>query len=68
MPDTSPAPVPAPSYDHGASSTKLIGETIGALFDRTVARHPARDGVQCARAPRRATRVQRARSMWRAMT
>ncbi|MFO1200053.1 MAG: AMP-binding protein, partial [Burkholderiaceae bacterium] len=45
MPDTSPAPVPAPSYDHGASSTKLIGETIGALFDRTVARHPAREAL-----------------------
>lgn len=27
------------SYDHGASATKLIGETIGAHFDRQVERH-----------------------------
>jgi len=29
---------PAPSYAHGTSSTPLLGETIGAQFDRTVAR------------------------------
>lgn len=28
-----------PSYDHGICTTKLIGETIGAHFDRQVARH-----------------------------
>ena len=28
----------APSYAHGTSSTPLLGETIGAHFDRTVAR------------------------------
>ena len=28
----------APSYAHGASSQPLLGETIGACFDRTVAR------------------------------
>ncbi len=27
---------PKPSYDHGVSDKKLIGETIGAFFDRTV--------------------------------
>ncbi len=27
---------PAPSYDHGVSTTRLIGETIGAFFDRQV--------------------------------
>lgn len=27
------------SYDHGVSATKLIGETIGAHFDRQVERH-----------------------------
>ena len=30
------------SYDHGTSSAKLIGETIGAAFDRTVATHGER--------------------------
>ncbi len=29
-----------PSYAHGASSTPLLGETIGANFERTVARVP----------------------------
>ncbi len=28
-----------PSYDHGTSTAKLIGETIGAAFDRAVATH-----------------------------
>ena len=27
------------SYAHGATTTPLIGETIGVAFDRTVARH-----------------------------
>ncbi len=29
-----------PSYAHGASSTPLLGETIGANLERTVRRHP----------------------------
>ena len=29
----------APSYVHGAAHLPLLGETIGAAFDRTVARH-----------------------------
>ena len=29
----------APSYVHGAADLPLLGETIGAAFDRTVARH-----------------------------
>jgi fatty-acyl-CoA synthase len=33
------------SYDHGTSPTRLIGETIGAAFDRTVARHPDREAL-----------------------
>jgi fatty-acyl-CoA synthase len=35
----------APSYDHGTSDAKLIGETIGNAFDRTVARYPDRDAL-----------------------
>ncbi|HET6971756.1 MAG TPA: AMP-binding protein [Phenylobacterium sp.] len=31
---------PMPSYVHGASSTPLIGKTIGAMFDETCAAHP----------------------------
>ena len=34
-----------PSYVHGASSTPLIGETIGAHFDRMAAKHAARDAL-----------------------
>jgi fatty-acyl-CoA synthase len=30
------------SYDHGASSTRLIGETLGVFFDRAVAAHGER--------------------------
>ena len=30
---------PKISYDHGVSDKKLIGETIGAFFDRTVDSH-----------------------------
>ena len=33
------------SYVHGSSLTALIGETIGANFDRIVASHPQRDAV-----------------------
>jgi len=35
----------APSYDHGTSAVKLIGETIGRSFDRTVARWPEREAL-----------------------
>jgi fatty-acyl-CoA synthase len=34
-----------PSYVHGASSAPLIGETIGAHFDRMAARHAPRDAL-----------------------
>ncbi|MCA0305662.1 MAG: AMP-binding protein, partial [Proteobacteria bacterium] len=33
------------SYDHGVSSKKLIGETIGNFFDRTVATHRDREAL-----------------------
>ncbi len=33
------------SYDHGTSKTKLIGETIGAFFDRRVAAHREREAL-----------------------
>ncbi|CAN5693190.1 AMP-binding protein [soil metagenome] len=33
------------SYDHGVSPKKLIGETIGAFFDRTVERHRDREAL-----------------------
>jgi fatty-acyl-CoA synthase len=33
------------SYAHGAVDTPLLGETIGASFERTVARFPDRDAV-----------------------
>ncbi|MFZ4759820.1 MAG: AMP-binding protein, partial [Burkholderiaceae bacterium] len=33
------------SYDHGTGNAKLIGETIGAAFDRTVARWPDREAL-----------------------
>jgi fatty-acyl-CoA synthase len=36
---------PLPAYDHGTSATRLIGETIGAAFDRTVARFPEREAL-----------------------
>jgi fatty-acyl-CoA synthase len=36
---------PAPSYDHGTADAKLIGETIGHAFDRTVARFPDREAL-----------------------
>lgn len=34
-----------PSYDHGTSERKLIGETIGRAFDRTVAQHAHREAL-----------------------
>ena len=35
----------APSYDHGVAQTRLIGDTIGQAFDRTVARFPGREAL-----------------------
>ncbi|MBN9091437.1 MAG: AMP-binding protein [Reyranella sp.] len=37
--------VPQISYDHGVSDKKLIGETIGAFFDRTVDRYRDREAL-----------------------
>ena len=34
-----------PSYAHGASSSPLLGETIGERLDGTIARHGARDAL-----------------------
>ncbi len=48
----------APSYAHGVSSVSLLGETIGAAFDRTVARYPDR--------PALIARQQDVRWTWRA--
>jgi fatty-acyl-CoA synthase len=36
---------PRISYDHGVSDKKLIGETIGAFFDRTVGTHRDREAL-----------------------
>src|SRR5918995_1371816 len=36
---------PKISYDHGVSTRKLIGETIGAFFDRTVETHRDREAL-----------------------
>jgi len=36
---------PQISYDHGVSDRKLIGETIGAFFDRTVETHRDREAL-----------------------
>ena len=33
------------SYVHGASTKPLLGETVGAAFDRTVARWPDRPAL-----------------------
>ena len=33
------------SYDHGVSSKKLIGETIGSFFDRTVETYREREAL-----------------------
>ncbi len=35
----------APSYDHGASPMRLLGQTIGECFDRTVERWPDRGAL-----------------------
>lgn len=35
----------APSYDHGVAQTRLIGDTIGQAFDRTVARYADREAL-----------------------
>jgi fatty-acyl-CoA synthase len=35
----------APSYAHGASPVPLLGETIGARLDATIARHGAREAL-----------------------
>jgi fatty-acyl-CoA synthase len=40
-----PQPSYVPSYVHGASDIPLIGETIGAHFDRVVQRFPGRDAL-----------------------
>src|SRR4051794_26589367 len=37
--------MPAPSYSHGISDVPLLGETIGANLERTVARFGDRDAV-----------------------
>ena len=34
-----------PSYAHGASSTPLLGETIGENLARVAARHPDQDAL-----------------------
>lgn len=34
-----------PSYDHGASSTRLIGDTIGQAFDKTVTTYATQDAL-----------------------
>ncbi len=34
-----------PSYDHGASSTRLIGDTIGQAFDKTVMTYATQDAL-----------------------
>jgi fatty-acyl-CoA synthase len=36
---------PRISYDHGVSDKKLIGETIGAFFDRTIETHRDREAL-----------------------
>jgi len=36
---------PRISYDHGVSTKKLIGETIGSFFDRTVETHRDREAL-----------------------
>ena len=33
------------SYDHGTSTTKLIGDTLGVFFDQTVMRHRDREAL-----------------------
>jgi fatty-acyl-CoA synthase len=43
--ERSPAPMPLPSYAHGACSIPLLGETIGENLRRTVARFGDRDAL-----------------------
>ncbi|MFO0125348.1 MAG: AMP-binding protein, partial [Betaproteobacteria bacterium] len=38
-------PTAASSYDHGACSVRLLGQTIGECFDRTVERWPEREAL-----------------------
>ncbi|MBI3790953.1 MAG: AMP-binding protein [Gemmatimonadetes bacterium] len=44
-----------PSYEHGASTVALLGETIGAHLDRIARTHPARDAVVSCHQDRRLT-------------
>ena len=37
--------MPAPSYSHGVSDVRLLGETIGANLERTVARFGDREAL-----------------------
>src|SRR5579885_2298374 len=50
-------PAPGPSYVHGASDKPLLGETIGAAFDRIAGRFPDR--------PALVVRSQQVRWSWR---
>ncbi len=52
-----PDPAPRLSYVHGASTTPLLGATVGTAFDRTVARWPDR--------PALVVRSQNVRWSWR---
>jgi fatty-acyl-CoA synthase len=36
---------PQPSYAHGTGTTPLLGDTIGANLDRTIAAHPGREAL-----------------------
>jgi fatty-acyl-CoA synthase len=42
---STPMTEPAPSYVHGAATTQLVGETVGASFQRTVATWGDRPGL-----------------------
>ena len=37
--------LPRPSYDHGTSSVRLLGQTIGECFDHTAERWPGREAL-----------------------
>src|SRR4051812_28746417 len=45
MDDVTTSTPPRPSYEHGTSLTPLLGDTIGALLERTAARFGERDAV-----------------------
>jgi fatty-acyl-CoA synthase len=47
--------MPAPSYSHGTFDTPLLGDTIGAHFERTAARFADRDAVVSCQQERRLT-------------